>query len=128
VDWQVQLAPGTNPASAERTIDGAPGVVVSRPVGYADTTGLQATVAGTVQTTGSGEVLGIPADYATTFPGEVRFLVGARSGVLLAQQTAANLHAGPGSVVRIRRPGMRPARRRGNRRQQRGRAARRSQD
>ena len=40
---------------------------------------------------------GCPPDYATAFPGEIRPLVGARDGVLLAQQTAANLGATVGS-------------------------------
>src|SRR5205807_7160090 len=91
-------------------IDRAAGVLVSRPVGYADVPGFQGQSGGTVQTTGSGMALGMPTDYASTFPREIRFLVGAKSGVLIAQQTAANLHAGPGSVIRIGRPGMRAAR------------------
>jgi putative ABC transport system permease protein len=105
VDWQVQLAPGANARAAERTIRGTPGVTTTRLVGYGPTTGLRASVGGTVQTTGPGAVVGIPTDYATTFDGEIRPLVGQRSGVLLAQQTAANLHAGPGTVVRIGLPG-----------------------
>ncbi|MFN2545289.1 MAG: FtsX-like permease family protein [Actinomycetota bacterium] len=109
VDWQVRLEPGTNVARARSVIASAPGIAAVRPVEYADTTGLQARSGATVQTTGPGQVLGIPRDYATTFPGEIRPLVGSRSGVLLAQQTAANLHAAPGSVVRIRRPGSKPA-------------------
>jgi len=42
VDWQVQLAPGTNLASAGQVIAGSPGVQRSLPVGYAPTTGLTA--------------------------------------------------------------------------------------
>jgi putative ABC transport system permease protein len=109
VDWQVQLSPGANVAAADRIVAGSAGVVSTRTVGYADTTGFQARSAGTVQTTGPGQVLGLPPDYAAAFPGEIRYLVGARAGVLLAQQTAANLHAVPGSVVRIGLPGARPA-------------------
>ena len=41
----------------------------------------------------------------TTFPGELRVLAGTGTGVLLAQQTAANLHAQPGDTVPIGRPG-----------------------
>ena len=110
VDWQVQLAPGTNPATAGRTIAAAPGVVRSVPVGYAPTTGITASSAGTVQTTGPGKVLGLPPGYAAAFPGEIRPLLGARSGVLLAQQTAANLHATIGSVISIGRQGLPPLR------------------
>src|SRR6266851_7618876 len=109
VDWQVQLAPGAAAASAGRVIAGAPGVVKSLPVGYASTTGLTATAGDTTQVTGPGKVLGLPPGYSAAFPGEIRYLVGARSGVLLAQQTAANLHASVGTVVAIGRKGLPPA-------------------
>jgi putative ABC transport system permease protein len=110
VDWQVQLAPGTNLASAGQVIAASPGVQRSLPVGYAATTGLTASAGGTVQTTGPGKVLGLPPGYTASFPGEIRFLLGARSGVLLAQQTAANLHATAGTILSIGRPGLPPLR------------------
>jgi putative ABC transport system permease protein len=53
-------------------------------------------------------VLGLPAGYQATFPGEVRYLDGSGSGVLLAQQTAANLHAAVGDMVSIARAGLPP--------------------
>src|SRR5258706_6196185 len=96
VDWEVQLAPGAAAASAGRAIAGAPGVVKSLPVGYASTTGLTATAGGTTQVTGPGKVLGLPPSYSAAFPGEIRYLAGARSGGPRPQQTAANLHAGFG--------------------------------
>jgi len=108
VDWQVQLAGGTDPNTALKTVSSAPGVVSARPVGYADASEFRARTGRAVQTTGSGAVLGLPSDYAATFPGEIRFLVGARSGVLIAQQTAANLHAQVGSQITVERPGQRP--------------------
>ena len=108
VDWQVQVAPGAALAPAARSIAAAPGVVRSLPVGYAPTTGLTAKAGGTVQTTGPGQVLGLPPGYAAAFPGEIRFLLGARSGVLIAQQTAANLHATVGTVISIGRRGRPP--------------------
>src|SRR5690242_10895238 len=108
VDWQVQITPGTNPVTAGPTIAAAPGVARSLPVGYAPTTGLTASAGGTVQATGPGKVLGLPAGYAAAFPGEIRFLLGARSGVLLAQQTAANLHATVGTIIKIGRRGLPP--------------------
>jgi len=58
-----------------------------------------------VQTTGEGQAVGIPDDYAATFPGEIRYLSGARTGVLIAQQTAANLHVSAGQIVRMQLPG-----------------------
>jgi putative ABC transport system permease protein len=110
VDWQVQLAPGADAASAGRTIATAPGVARSLPVSYASITGLTANTGGTTQVTGPGKVLGLPPGYSAAFPGEIRYLVGARHGVLLAQQTAANLHASVGTVVSIGRKGLPPAR------------------
>jgi putative ABC transport system permease protein len=108
VDWQVQLVPGTDATRAGRIIGTARGVVRSLPVGYADTTGFEANTSGSVQNTGAGNVLGLPPGYSSTFPGEIRFLVGAHDRVLLAQQTAANLHAEVGTVVSVRRPGLPP--------------------
>ncbi len=105
VDWQVELAPGTRPAKALDAVAATPGVVGALRVGYADSTGFRSSAAGAVQTTGPGKVLGLPAGYATTFPGEIRYLVGAHDGVLLAQQTAANLGATVGTKVTIGRPG-----------------------
>jgi putative ABC transport system permease protein len=110
VDWQVQLAPGTDPAAAGRVIASAPGVARSLPVGYADTTGLTASAGGTVQTTGAGKVLGLPPGYQAAFPGEIRSLLGSGDGVLLAQQTAANLHATVGTLVSVGRQDLPPLR------------------
>jgi putative ABC transport system permease protein len=105
VDWQVQVNPGTDPAHVLQTVQAAPGVSTALEVGYADASAFSARVGGTVRTTGAGKVLGLPAGYATSFPGEIRYLVGARSGALLAQQTAANLGATVGSTITIARPG-----------------------
>lgn len=102
VDWQVELAPGTDAALALRTISAQAGVQRAIATGYGDLAALVATTGPTVQTTGAGRVLGLPADYAATFPGEVRYLAGSRRGVLLAQQTAANLHVGVGDRFTLR--------------------------
>ena len=72
---------------------------------FAPTTGLRASSGGSTQTTGPGKVLGLPDGYAQAFPGELRTLSGRGTGVLLAQQTAANLHAKPGDTIAIGRPG-----------------------
>ena len=105
VDWQVQISPGTPVDKVTTAVARSADVTASAPVSYADTSGLSSRSAGTVQTTGPGVVLGLPPDYATTFPGEIRPLVGATAGVLLAQQTAANLGAAVGSTITIGRPG-----------------------
>ena len=109
VDWQVQLAANANATDAAATIAHTPGVRDAVPVNYGDATGLQATVGGTEQVTGPAKVLGLPGGYAALFPGELRYLVGTPDGALLAQQTAANLHAAPGDKVTIGRPGSPPA-------------------
>lgn len=108
VDWQVQLTSGTDSVTAQRTIAGAPGVDATAQVGFGNATRFTSSSKGTVQTTGAGKVLGLPSGYAATFPGAIRPLVGRSSGVLLAQQTAANLQAGVGSTVTIGRPGLPP--------------------
>jgi putative ABC transport system permease protein len=101
VDWQVQVASGSSATAVRRVVLAAPGVTAALPVGFAQTTGLTASVHGTTQSTGPGVVLGIPADYASTFPRQIRFLTGKRTGVLIAQQTASNLHIAPGDTVTI---------------------------
>lgn len=108
VDWQVETQSGASPAGVISTTRAFPGVRTALPVSFGSTTGLTASSGGSVQTTGPGVVLGLPADYARTFPGEIRTLAGAGSGVLLAQQTAANLHAAPGDTVTIGRAGLAP--------------------
>lgn len=111
VDWQAQLAPGADLASVLATVASAPGVSRALPVGFAQTTGLAATgsaAGATTQTTGAGVVLGLPDGYAQAFQGELRPLTGTAGGVLLAQQTAANLHARPGDTVSVGRAGLAP--------------------
>ncbi|MCW2912753.1 MAG: putative ABC-type transport system involved in lysophospholipase biosynthesis, permease component, partial [Actinomycetia bacterium] len=109
VDWQVEVKAGADPTSVLTTLQSTAGVRHALPVGFGQTTGL--TNAGaTTQTTGAGVVLGVPDGYAQTFPGELRSLAGSGTGVLLAQQTAANLHARPGDTVTIGRAGLPPVR------------------
>jgi putative ABC transport system permease protein len=110
VDWQVELQNGAGPAGAVNQIRGYPGVERALPVGFAQTSGLQATSGGSTQRTGPGRVLGLPPGYAAAFPGELRVLAGSGDGVLLFQQTAANLRARPGDTISIGRSGLSPAR------------------
>ena len=120
VDWQVQLANGSDPFRARQAIASTPGVLAALPVGYAASTSLTATAGGSAQSTGAAVVLGLPAGYERRFPQQIRTLAGsaateqpagATTGspeVLLAQQTAANLHIGPGSAVTVGRTGLPP--------------------
>lgn len=109
VDWQVQLAPGADPAQALSELQRSPGAAKAIQVGYFHAPGFQTTDGGSTQTTGPGYVLGLGEGYLAAFPQEIRNLVGS-GDVLLFQQTAANLHAAPGSIVSIQRPGLDPAR------------------
>lgn len=106
VDWQVQAAKAADPASLLKQVTGFAGVTAALPVSIADTTGLRATSAGSTQQTGPGKVIALPDGYARTFPGALRTLSGSGTGVLLAQQTAANLHAKPGDRISIGRTGL----------------------
>lgn len=109
VDWQVELVPGTAVPPAEAMIRKAGLVTALRQVGYGSVDGLEARTAGTVQTTAKGKVVGLDADYARDFPRQMRLLLGSLDGVLVAQQTAANLHVTVGDTVTIRRVGLPPA-------------------
>lgn len=110
VDWQVQATAGADPGQLLARVRTFGAITAALPVAIADTTGLQATAGGSTQQTGPGKVVAIPPGYAATFPGALRTLSGAGTGALLAQQTAANLHAKPGDTVSIGRLGLAPAR------------------
>lgn len=103
VDWQVLLSTGADGQTVQAAIGSTTHYTALEQVGYADTAGFTATTEGTVQTTGPGKVLGISTGYRQVFPAEIRQLTGARQGVLVAQQTAANLHVKEGDVVTIER-------------------------
>ncbi|MFI5034957.1 MAG: FtsX-like permease family protein [Acidimicrobiales bacterium] len=104
VDWQVQLAPGVAAATGLETVRTEPGVTRALVVNYGNVLGFSCQCGGTLQTTGSGKALGLPGDYAATFPKELRYLIGHRHGALLAQQAASNLHATVGSTIQLRLP------------------------
>lgn len=108
VDWQVETQPGANAGAVLATVRSQHGVAATDSVMFARTTGLSATTGGSSQATGSGVIVGISPTYATTFPTEIRPLVGSASGVLLAQQTASNLRVKPGDSVVIGRAGLTP--------------------
>lgn len=108
VDWQVQAATGANTADVAQLVAASPGVRHTATVEFAQTTGLSLSTGPSLQNTGPGIVLGLPAGYRDIFPAELRTLAGADTGVLIAQQTAANLHAVPGSMVTVARTGLPP--------------------
>ncbi|MFD8676981.1 ABC transporter permease [Streptomyces seoulensis] len=105
VDWQVELQPGADAHRITTEIRRTPGIRTAVPVGFAHSSHFTARAQGTTQTTGPGVVLGLPDHYSRTFPGEIRTLAGASEGILLAQQTASNLHAAPGDTIGVGLPG-----------------------
>ena len=109
VDWQVEAQQGANPSDLLAKVSTFPGVRHALPVQFAGAASLTATTQGSTQTTGAARVLGLPPGYAAAFPGELRLLSGSLNGVLVAQQTASNLHVAPGSTITIARPGTKPA-------------------
>ena len=108
VDWQVQLVPGANPSAIADALAKTTRFTALEQVGYADVAGFTATSGRTTQTTGAGKVLGISDTYWSHLPLELRPLLGATRGILIAQQTAANLHVGIGGTVTVMRAGVAP--------------------
>lgn len=108
VDWQVLLSHSTDAQLVKEAINQSAAPTALEEVGYAEVSGLTANTGGSVQTTGAGQILGISPKYRAQFPAEVRHLLGANQGVLIAQQTASNLHVKPGDTVTIQRIGVPP--------------------
>ncbi len=108
VDWQVQLSPGTDVNTVTDAIGKSTSYTALEEVGYANSAGFTANTGGTIQTTGPGKVLGLSMQYRQDFPAEIRLLIGSEDGVLVAQQTAANLHVTVGDTVTIQRVGLQP--------------------
>ncbi len=108
VDWQVEVQAGANPNLVLDAVRSR--AAAALPVTFAQTRGLRTTTNGSSQTTGPGVVLGLPKGYRRTFPGAIRDLAGTGTGVLVAQQTAANLRVAPGDTIAIGRAGHTPAR------------------
>ncbi|MEP6664887.1 MAG: ABC transporter permease [Nocardioidaceae bacterium] len=108
VDWQVKVTSPHQVNAVRQRVLADPAAQQALAVGYALTSGLSAHAGGTTQATGPGMVLGLPTGYDQTFPGTIRLLTGSKDGVLVAQQTAANLHVQPGDKIAIGRTGLSP--------------------
>ena len=104
VDWQIALAPGADAAALTKLLPESGPIRAARTVGFARVSGFSAITGDTTQSTGAGVVLGVPDDYAATFPDQVRGLLGKAAGVLVAQQAAANLHVTLGDKVWTQKP------------------------
>lgn len=101
VDWQVALDNPADTARVTDTLHARGGVTAVDPVEFLTARGIEATTGDTRQVTGKAAVLGLPATYRHDFPDAIRTLVGSDTGVLLAQQTAANLHVEPGQEITL---------------------------
>jgi len=108
VDWQVQLSPGSDANAVADAIGKSTSYTALEQVGYANTAGFTASAGGTLQTTGPGKAVGLSPHYRQHFPTELRLLIGSLDGVLVAQQTASNLHITVGDTVTIQRIGLPP--------------------
>lgn len=109
VDWQVQVQPQADPAAVAALVTSDAHTRAAVTVSYGRAEALSASTGGTSQITSTATILGLPDDYRVLFPSEVRQLVGAPTGVMLAQQTAANLRVAPGDFIAIDRWGLAPA-------------------
>jgi len=108
IDWQIELTRGANMDSVAQQLNETVTMRAMDSVGYADVSGFIArsggnTLGGTTQTTGAGKILGVPPTYWNDFPGLLRPMLGAADGILIAQQTAANLHVSVGDTITISR-------------------------
>ncbi len=108
LDWQVLLAPATDAVRVRDAILKAAPAALLRDVGYADTVGITATTGATTQTTGAGKAIGLVADYNARFPNQIRVVLGHSDGVMIATQTAANLHVTVGDRVTVQRVNLPP--------------------
>ncbi len=108
VDWQIEIVRGGDTASVTKQLRTGARVRTVDPVGYADVPGFSATTGGTTQTTGEGKVVGVVPTYWKDFPAELRPMLGATTGMLIAQQAAANLHVAVGDSISVARVALPP--------------------
>jgi putative ABC transport system permease protein len=111
VDWQIEVVPGANVDSVAQQLHQSARVTTVDTVGYADVNSFTAKLGGntlgsTTQTTGEGKVLGVIPTYWKDFPSQLRPMLGAGEGILIAQQTAANLNVTVGDTISIARIGL----------------------
>lgn len=103
VDWQILVHSEAARDTVEAALRSAAPVIGLQSIDYADVPGFEANTGGTIQSTGGGTVLGVGPEYFDQFPAQIRPLLGSVGGVLIAQQTAANLHVAVGDEVVVHR-------------------------
>ena len=102
VDWQVQVTPQGDLTKVVKDVRSLPAVRAIEGVDFAHVKALQSTGPQGARSTGDAYVVSISPAYAKTFPGELRHLLGASTGSMLFQQTAANLATEPGGQITVR--------------------------
>ncbi|MCW2761525.1 MAG: hypothetical protein JWR85_1726 [Marmoricola sp.] len=102
VDWQVQVTPQGDPTAVTGAVSKLPDVRAVEQVSFARVEAFASRAGGGVRQTGAAYVVAISPSYVATFPGELRHLLGAKTGSMLFQQTAANLAAAPGDPITVR--------------------------
>lgn len=102
VDWQVQVTPQGDLSTVTNDVRALADVRAVQRVDFALVKALTSTGAQGARSTGAAYVVSISPDYAKTFPGEIRHLLGSSTGSLLFQQTAANLATEPGGRISVR--------------------------
>src|ERR1700730_4030148 len=105
IDWQILLLSKADGETVHTLLRATDPKVIAESVEYAEIPGLVAATGETVQNTGDAVILGIEPTYRENFPTEIAPMLGSDAGVLLAQQTAANLHVSIGDRVTIRGTG-----------------------
>ena len=75
VDWQVQVTPQGSRAQVAQALTGIHGIQHVVPVSYAKVDGLSASKTGSIRTTGTAIVVGLPSSYTIAFPQQFRYLV-----------------------------------------------------
>jgi putative ABC transport system permease protein len=108
VDWQILLNPTADIAAVKDAVAQTTSYSAADKVQYAEVSALVSNTGGTTQTTGAGKIVGMPADARHFSQAQLRLLLGKTDGVLVAQQTAANLHVTVGDEVKIERLGLPP--------------------
>src|SRR5260370_1346574 len=108
VERQVQLSAGSDANAVADGIGKSTSYTALERVGYAITACLPASAGRTLQTSGPCKAVGLSPQYRQHFPTELRLLIGSLDGVLVAQQTASNLHVTVGDTVTIQRIGLPP--------------------
>ena len=109
VDWQVEAQPGASPPACCPRSAPFPGSSAPFPCSSPAPPASRPPPRDRRRPPAPRACSACPRATRRAFPGELRLLSGTLDGVLVAQQTASNLHVAPGSTVTVARPGTTPA-------------------